>query len=103
MKYINQLRNHPITEFFVQKKYYILIISFVVYLLFFDRYNLINQWKLSATINEMEEEIEYYEQEIQKTKELREKINSDLEKFARERYLMHREDEDIFVFNRGEK
>lgn len=103
MKYLDLLENHPFIQFILRRRYIILFTAFFIYIAFFDRYNLVNQWKLSSTIDKMEEEKAFYRQEIKRTKELRKKINSDLEKFARERYFMHREDEDIFVFNPEEK
>lgn len=103
MKWIKYLKEHEISLFIKNNKYKILIGSFIIYITFFDHYNLITQWRLSHTINNMYEEIEYYEQEIQQTRELRKSINSDLEEFAREEYYMHRKNEDIFVFNPDEK
>jgi cell division protein FtsB len=48
----------------------------------------------------MEGQQEWYAQEIMRTKEQLHELGSDtelLEKFARERYLMKRDNEDIFV------
>ena len=48
----------------------------------------------------MEEQQEWFTAEIQRTKEQLHELSSDtelLEKFARERYLMKRDNEDIFV------
>ena len=62
---------------------------------------MILQFQNKLELWEMEEEKEYYLQEIKITKldlkELTSDMNS-LERFAREKYLMKRDNEEIFVF-----
>ena len=56
-----------------------------------------NKWELW----ELEEEKEYYLAEIENTKEDIKELTSDmnnLERFAREKYLMKRDNEEVFVF-----
>ncbi len=99
MKILYYLKSHKISRYIVEHKYSILLISSFIYIAFFDKYNLINQWRLSQTINEMETEMEYYKNEIKETKAYRDHINDDLEEFAREEYYMHKKNEDIYIFN----
>ena len=69
-------------------------------MLFFDRYDVISQIKLRQQLHLLEEDKDYYINEIKETRsELDELMtdNSKLEKFAREKYLMKKEDEVIFV------
>lgn len=50
---------------------------------------------------EMEDEREYYKEEIVRTKKDLKELTSDmnnLERFAREKYLMKRDNEEVFVF-----
>jgi cell division protein FtsB len=57
-------------------------------------------WKNHRELRRMEEQSAWYAKEIAKAREQLNEMDSDrlhLEKFARERYLMKRENEDIFV------
>jgi cell division protein DivIC len=81
-------------------KYVLVLIFFVVWMLFFDQRDFFQQQEKRAELNKLEQKKAYYQQEIQKTKkELGDLQNSPaaVEKFARERYLMKKDGEDIFV------
>ena len=72
----------------------------IFWMLFFDRYDILSQIKLKQQLQLLEEDKDYYMKETRKTKsELDELMsdNSKLEKFAREKYLMKKEEEVIFV------
>ncbi len=69
-------------------------------MLFFDSNDVISQWKLSHKEAELENAKEFYESKIVEVKNDREALlnNKDLlEKLAREKYLMKKESEDIFI------
>lgn len=54
-------------------------------------------------LNKLEADKDYYEQEIKKTLEDLEELKTDpktLEKFAREKYLMKKDNEELFVIVR---
>lgn len=80
---------------------YILIgLIFIVWICFFDSKSFINLYKIKAETNQLEIVKKYYtkkiEEDKQKIKEL--KTNKkNLEKFAREQYLMKKENEDIYI------
>ena len=85
----------------LQNKWYATILIFVVWMLFFDRNSVINQISLVSSINEAEELKEYYiEQHYSDSIALRilKYDTSMLEKFGREKYLMKKPNEDIFLF-----
>ena len=76
------------------------MLIFFIWLLIFDRNNLIDRVKFVRKLNEMERQKEYYETRIeQDSRKLNElKTNREnLEKFAREQYLMKKPNEEIFV------
>lgn len=86
-----------------RNKYFLATTIFFGWLLFFDSNNLINQSKLSSSLSEMEQEKEFYLEEIEKNRAATEKLLNDkevLEKFAREKYLMKKENEDIYIIVR---
>jgi len=84
----------------LRNKYVLALLVFFVWLLVFDRNNLIDRVKYERELNEMERQKAYYleriEEDSRKLNEL--KTNDEnLEKFAREQYFMKKENEDIFV------
>jgi len=69
-------------------------------MLFFDRNNLISQFELRSKLNQLKEDKQYYIEEIKKDrKDMLELLSNpkNLEKFAREKYLMKKDNEDIFL------
>ncbi len=81
-------------------KYVIVFLVFTVFIVFFDKHNLINRWETSRRIGEMQNELKYYQDEIKTTKQKKNELQSNkenLEKFAREHYFMKKESEDIFI------
>ena len=86
---------------YLKNKYIITIVVFIVWLLFFDQNNFILQAQNKWDLWEMEEEKEYYLEVIEVTKNDLEELTSDmnsLERFAREKYLMKKDNEEVFVF-----
>jgi len=84
----------------LKNKYVIITIIFLVWLIIFDQNNLISQIKLSQKFNELKQNKKYYkEQIVNDTIELNNLLTKpeNLEKFARENYLMKRSNEDIFI------
>ncbi len=84
----------------IKNKYVISLLVLLIWLLFFDRNNLVDRYKDVKNLNQLKEEKEYYKEKVQTTKERMNELKTDrenLEKFAREQYLMKKEDEDIFV------
>jgi cell division protein DivIC len=83
-----------------QNKYLLTVVIFVVWLLLFDSNNLIARYKDLRELHKLRTEREYYlkriESDRQKLHELK-TDNHNLEKFAREQYLMKRPDEDLYI------
>ena len=66
----------------------------------FDQHNLISRWRTGQHIKQLKQEISHYENEIENNKRKMQELQSsdeNLEKFAREQYLMKKKDEDIFI------
>lgn len=65
-----------------------------------DSNDIVSQFKLSSKVKELEKQKEFYLERKQKIQEDREELMSNyelLEKFARERYLMKKKTEDLYV------
>lgn len=85
---------------FVFNKYTIVMLVFLVYLIFFDDNNLIRRWKQSKDIDGLKKELKYYQDEIELHKKMVDQLKNDtayLEKFAREKYYLKKNDEEIFI------
>lgn len=75
-------------------------LAFLIWMLFLDPNDLISRFRLSSRLRALEREKIYYQEKIREVEKDREELfgsNESLEKFARERYLMKREKEDVFV------
>jgi len=84
----------------ITNKYMLTIAGLLVFLLFFDKYDLVTQYGTRQKLNQLRNEKKYFLDEIEKNNaelnELKTNVKS-LEKFGREKYLMKKDDEDIFV------
>lgn len=72
-------------------------------MIFFDQENFIEQYRLSQTLNDLRNKKEFYQAEITKNQNSIHMLETDsawLEKFAREKYFMKKENEDVFVIIR---
>lgn len=81
-------------------RYVIIASILLLWLVFFDRNNLIYQYKLSKEIKALEKEQAFYSSEIESLKTQKAALNSDLdvlEKYAREKYLMKEPGEDLYL------
>ena len=84
----------------LKNRYALTVISFVVWMLFFDSNDAFMLYKLRSELNQIKSEKEYFEQRITETRADLDNLlndNTKLEKFAREKYLMKNANEDLFV------
>ena len=80
--------------------YVVTLVIFLGWMLLLDSNNLVARYQLGSKLNSLEEEKAYYEQKIEEVEKDRSELFGDresLEKFAREKYLMKKETEDIYV------
>ena len=81
-------------------KYTITLVAFAVWMVFFDSSSVLNRMKYRDKLNSLKQEKYFYLEEIKKDSILSQKLLSDtseIEKFARENYLMKKETEDVFL------
>ncbi|QOI96215.1 MAG: septum formation initiator family protein [Flammeovirgaceae bacterium] len=80
--------------------YVITGLIFFIWMLFLDSNDLISRYRLSAKLRALENEKAYYQQKIKEVEQDKNELFGDresLEKFAREKYLMKKDNEDVFV------
>lgn len=84
----------------IRNKYFLAVAAFIVWMLFFDRNDVLEQYEYRSAVNKLQEEKDFYVSEIAKVKKDLNELNTDLntaEKFAREKYFMKKDNEDVFV------
>ena len=84
----------------LKNKYVLSIIAFIVWLAFFDKNDFYSQYRFRQQLKVLQTDKQYYVEQIDVTQNnLNELMSSpaNLEKFARENYLMKRDNEDLFV------
>lgn len=84
----------------LKNKYVLVLIIALVWFAFADKNSFIQHYRISRQIKELRQEKEYYRNEITRDSLEVEKLRNDpqeLERFAREKYLMKKKDEDIFI------
>ena len=85
---------------FLKDKYILTIFGLASWVIFFDKNDLRTQIELRKEVKQLEEERGYFAKEISEiTSDIKElSMNpKTLEKYGREKYLMKRDNEDIFV------
>ena len=89
----------------LRNKYLILLLLFIFWIVFLDDYNLINQNKMKNNVDVLKEQKKFYISEIKSdsTELSNLKNNSEAqEKIAREKFLMKKDNEDIFILREDE-
>jgi cell division protein FtsB len=86
---------------FIMNRYFLVSLGFVVWMLFFDQRDFFLQRERKAALEKLEAAKKYYQNEIADTKKQLDNIQSNpaaVEKYARERYLLRREGEEVYLF-----
>ena len=80
-------------------KYVIVSVFFVIWILFLDNYSYLDHRVLNKEIDELEDNKIYYQEEIKKDKDQIKKLKNpaQIEKYAREKYYMKKDSEDIYI------
>lgn len=85
---------------FVLNKYFISVLAVSIWVAFFDKDDLFSQYELTKKLKQLKSEEKYYLTEIEKNRNDMNELRTNpanLEKFAREKYLMKKDNEEIFV------
>jgi len=87
--------------------YVIIFIPFLIWMLFFDENSYLIHRKFDNEVQDLERTISFYKKKIAEDKATIEKLldSLQLEQFAREKYLMKKDNEEIYLieFNTSEK
>jgi len=84
-----------------ERRFWVIVIAvFILLIALFDQNNnLVNRYRLTQQIRELEQQKAYYQQKIATDSALIEMLRNDafLEQYAREHYLMKRQGEELYV------
>lgn len=86
----------------LKNKYFISALLFVCWMVFFDHNDLFQQRSRAMELRELEESKAFYEQQIRETAQELKNISTgsrSLEKIAREKYMMKKDNEDLFIIS----
>jgi cell division protein FtsB len=83
----------------VSNKYYLILLLFAIWMLFFDTNSYLIHHELNNDIDALEDNKEFYQKEINNDKVFIEKMqdSDEVEKFAREKYYLKKDNEAIFI------
>lgn len=84
---------------FLSNKYVWVLLFFTTWMLFLDNYSYFDHRILDQQIDNLEDNASYYKEEIKKDQEnIKQLKNAEqIEKYAREKYYMKKDSEDIYI------
>ncbi|MCL2027298.1 MAG: septum formation initiator family protein [Bacteroidales bacterium] len=98
--YWSYIKSHRYLKYLTDK-YIVTLIAFGIWMIFFSSNSLVSQHKLRKQLKDYKAERQYYLRQIEINKQhihLLDHNLEHLETFAREKFLMKRDNEDIFIF-----
>ncbi len=83
----------------LSNKYVWVSLSFLIWMVFLDNYSYFEHRFLNKQIDELEDNAAYYQGEIKKDEENIKQLKNPMqvEKYAREKYYMKKDSEDIYI------
>lgn len=94
MKWLNHIPS------WLKNKYFVTAMGFLVWISFFDERDLLTNLRHRSELKSLEKSRDQYAKDIAETRKELEQLQKDpamVEKYAREKYRMKRDDEDIFI------
>lgn len=84
-------------------KYTVVTVIFIVWVMFFDKHNMFAVQRIKSNMAKLEMEKESLNEEIAQALKDLEDLKYNKEKFAREKHLMHLENEEIILIEQNSK
>ncbi len=85
---------------FLRNKFLLTTVAFCVWMVFFDKDDLLIQRQRSNELKDLQESKVYFKEQIEKERKFSEDLKTSpatIEKFAREKYLMKKDNEDLYL------
>ena len=96
MKFLNHI------PAWLKNKYFLCSVGFIVWMIFFDPRDIFTQMEHHRELKQLETSKSYYQKEISNETSELEQLKTNpaiLEKYAREKYMMKRDNEDLFIIS----
>lgn len=95
---LHNLKNKKAVKF-ITNIFVLILIPYIIWMFFFDENSYLVHRRFDKEINELENSITFYKTKIEKDKATIKKLQDSLqlERFAREQYVMKKENEDIYI------
>ena len=95
---MSTLKNNKVFKI-LTNTFVLIFIPFLIWMLFFDENSYLIHRKFNKEIKDLESTVFFYKTKIAEDKDTIMKLNDSLqlERFAREQYLMKKENEDIYI------
>jgi len=84
----------------LKNKYILSLIAFVIWMIFFDAKDILTQRERSRELRQLQDSKAYFASEISKERKALEELKSNpaaIEKYAREKYMMKKDNEDLYI------
>jgi cell division protein FtsB len=84
----------------LRNKYLITFVIFLIWIFFIDTFDILTQIKMNKELKQLKKQEEFYKSEIEKDSTTIHNLNNipeEQERFARERFLMKKDNEDVFI------
>jgi len=91
---------------FLKNKYLLTGLAFIVWLAFFDRNNLVSQFRTHKVLDDLKTEKNFYIDQAKIDSVALHDLTTDtasMERYAREKYMMKKDSEDIYIIVREKK
>jgi len=96
MKFINGIPS------WLKNKYLLVGAFFVIWMIFFDPKDILSDFERRAKLNELEKSEQHLKNQISETRTELDQLKNNaqsIEKYAREKYMMKKDNEDLFIVN----
>jgi cell division protein FtsB len=86
----------------VSNRYTLALAAFIIWVVFFDENNMFVQRQRTQELVQLNKKIDYYKTQVAQARQELKDLDNDptaLEKYAREKYFMKRDNEEVFIFD----
>ncbi|MDP5092734.1 MAG: septum formation initiator family protein [Polaribacter sp.] len=98
MSFLSNIKGNKFYKFFTNI-FVMILIPFIIWMLFFDENSYLVHKKFDKEIEDLESSITFYKNKIEEDRNTIKKLQDslELERFAREQYLMKKDNEEIYL------
>jgi len=98
MSLLERIKKNIFYKFFTNI-FVMILIPFIIWMIFFDENSFLTHKRFDKEIEELENSVNFYKDKIEEDKNTIKKLQDslELERFAREQYLMKKENEEIYL------